>query len=69
MDAAFIEKFESISLTLGLTATCLFMLFIIYRLAKESCAGKFGTMVLFIGLGLGIFGFALKKVITMYLGI
>lgn len=69
MDPEFIEKFESISLTIGLTGICLYMLFIIYKLAKESNAGKFGTAILFIGLGLGIFGFALKKVITMYLGI
>ncbi len=64
-----IELFEEISLTIGITGICLYMLFIIYKLAEESKAGKFGTFILFIGLGLGIFGFAAKKVISVILGI
>lgn len=64
-----IALFEEISLTVGITGTCLYMLYIIYKLAQESKAGKFGSFILFFGLGLGIFGFAVKKVITMVLGI
>ena len=44
-----------------------YMLFIVYKLAEESKAGKYGMMILFVGLGLGIFGFVAKYVIKMYL--
>lgn len=64
-----IELFEEISLTVCITGLCLYMLYIIYKLAEESKAGKFGSFILFGGLGLGIFGFAVKKVITVVLGI
>lgn len=64
-----IELFEEISLTLCVGGLCLYMLYIIYKLAEESKAGKFGSLILFGGLGLGIFGFAVKKVISMVLGI
>lgn len=64
-----IEEFESISLTVCVTGLCLYMLFIIWRLAKESNAGKFGTFVLFFALGLGILGFAIKQVIQLVLGL
>lgn len=61
------KEFAEISLTLGLTFGISYMLFIIYKLAEESKAGRYGMMVLFIGLGLGIFGFAAKYVIKLYL--
>lgn len=64
-----IELFEEISLTVCVTGLCLYMLFIIYKLSVESKAGKLGTTILFIGLGLGIFGFAAKKLIVFYLGL
>ncbi len=64
-----IELFEEISLTICVGGLCLYMLYIIYKLAEESQAGKFGTFILFGGLGLGIFGFAVKKVISVVLGI
>lgn len=41
-----------------------FMVFIIWDLAKRSNAGKFGTMILFIALGLGILGFVIKSVVV-----
>lgn len=41
-----------------------FMVFIIWDLAKRSNAGKFGTLILFIALGLGILGFAIKSVVV-----
>ncbi|WP_018276100.1 DUF2788 domain-containing protein [Teredinibacter turnerae] len=50
-------------LTLGLTALMGFMVFIIWDLARQSKAGKFGTLILFIGLGAGLFGFTVKLVI------
>lgn len=61
------KEFTEISLTLGLTFGVGYMFFIVYQLAKESKAGRYGTMVLFAGLGLGMFGFALKYIIKFYL--
>ena len=61
------KEFAEISLTLCLTVGISYMLFIVYKLAEESKAGRFGMMVLFIGLGLGIFGFAAKYIVKIYL--
>jgi hypothetical protein len=40
-----------------------FMAFIVWDLAKKSNAGKFGTMILFLALGLGVLGFVIKTVV------
>ena len=48
------KEFTEISLTLGLTFGISYMLFIVYKLAEESNAGRYGMMILFVGLGLGI---------------
>ncbi len=61
------KEFAEISLTLGLTFGISYMLFIVYKLAEESKAGRYGMMVLFVGLGLGIFGFVAKYGIKIYL--
>lgn len=61
------KEFSEISLTLGLTFGISYMLFIVYKLGEESKAGRYGMMVLFVGLGLGIFGFAAKYLIKLYL--
>lgn len=61
------KEFTEISLTLGLTFGISYMLFIVYKLAEESKAGRYGMIVLFVGLGLGIFGFVAKYVIKIYL--
>ena len=37
---------------------------IVYDLAKESKAGRFGTFVMFGALGLGVLGFMIKGVLT-----
>ncbi len=67
-DRAVTEKaFTDLSLMLGLTFGISYMLFIVYKLAEESKAGRFGMLVLFIGLGLGIFGFVAKYAIKLYL--
>jgi hypothetical protein len=60
-----VEQFETISLNLGVGGLVLYMLYIMYRLARESNAGRFGTLVIFLSLGLGIAGFAVKSVIQM----
>jgi hypothetical protein len=61
------KEFSEISLTLGLTFGISYMQFIVYKLAEESKAGRYGMMILFVGLGLGIFGFVAKYVIKIYL--
>jgi len=45
----------------------LFMIFIVWDLAKRSNAGRFGTMILYIGLAMGIVGFLMKFIITYLL--
>jgi hypothetical protein len=56
-------------MTFGVGAFILYMLFIIFNLAMESKAGKFGTFVLFLVLAFGILGFVAKNVIAWILGI
>lgn len=58
-----IEQFEQWSLVIGLGALIGYMFFIIYKLAKESDAPRFGYIALFISLGLGMFGFIIKGVL------
>ena len=58
------EWLTEYGVTLGVGALILFMIFIVWDLAKRSNAGKFGTMILYIGLAMGIFGFLMKFIIT-----
>lgn len=62
------EQFEEYALWLGVGGLILFMVFIVWNLAKESRAGRFGTFVLFIALGLGLLGFLIKTVLVEILG-
>jgi hypothetical protein len=62
-------QFAQFGLTFGLGAFMLYMLFIIYNLARESRAGKLGTFVLFLVLAFGMIGFIAKGVIKMVMGI
>ncbi|MDH5631724.1 MAG: DUF2788 domain-containing protein [Gammaproteobacteria bacterium] len=64
-----IQQFEDWSLTLGLSALILYMLYIIYRLGKESEAGRFGYFVLFFALGLGFVGFVAKHILVEFMGL
>lgn len=61
------EQFAEFGLTFGVTAFILYMLFIIYQLARESKAGKFGTFVLFLVLAFGMVGFIAKQVIIFFM--
>lgn len=56
-------------LTFGVGAFILYMLFIVFNLARESKAGKFGTFVLFLVLSFGMLGFLAKNLIQWVLGI
>ncbi len=58
------EQFESWSLILGIGALVAFMVFIIWDLARKSGAGKLGTFVLFLALGLGLLGFLIKTLLV-----
>ena len=60
-------QFADISLKVCLTLLIGYMMFIIYKLGKESKAGKFGMFILFIGLGLGFVSFGAKEVIKLVL--
>jgi hypothetical protein len=62
-------EFEDIALQVGLTGLILFMLFIIWNLGKESKAGRYGMMWMFLGLGIGFVGFVAKGIIQKLLGI
>ena len=56
-------------LTVGVGGFILYMMFIIFQLARESKAGKFGTFVLFLVLGFGVLGFVAKNIIAWLLNI
>ncbi len=43
--------------------------YIVWDLAKRSNAGKFGTSILFIALGLGVVGFIAKTIIVELLNL
>lgn len=64
-----VAEFESISLKVLLTALILYMMFIVGNLAWKSKAGKYGTMWMFLALGLGVLGFVSKTIIQKMLGI
>lgn len=61
------EQVSEFGLTFGLGGFILFMLFIIWNLAKESKAGRLGTFVLFFVLAFGMLGFIAKQVLTWVL--
>ncbi|MEM5535047.1 DUF2788 domain-containing protein [Neptuniibacter pectenicola] len=59
-----LAEIESIALNIGLAVFAAFIFFIIYDLAKKSKAGKFGTIILFFALGLGLAAFLVKTVVV-----
>ena len=63
------EAIAEFGLTWGLGFFICFMLYIIWDLAKESDAGRFGSFILFFVLAFGIFGFIAKNVIQWVMGI
>lgn len=63
------EQIAQWGLTFGVGGFILYMVFIIFQLARESKAGKFGTFVLFLVLGFGMLGYVAKQVIAWILDI
>ena len=61
------DQIAQFGLTFGVGAFMLYMVFIILQLARESKAGKFGTFVLLLGLGVGLIGFAAKAIIKFFI--
>lgn len=64
MDPAVLEEWMMTILVAVLVG---FMAFIVWDLAKKSRAGRFGTLILFLVLGLGIMAFVIKSVVIAYL--
>ena len=60
-------RIAQFGLTFGIGAFMLYVMFIIFQLARESKAGRFGTFVLFLALGFGLVGFAAKGLIKYFL--
>ncbi|MBK9134506.1 MAG: DUF2788 domain-containing protein [Betaproteobacteria bacterium] len=63
------EQIAWFGLTFGVGAFMLYMVFIIVQLARESKAGRFGTFVLFLALGVGLIGFVAKGIIKYVMGV
>lgn len=66
MNAALIEE---IGMTVGVGGLIVFMFFIIYDLGKRADAGRFGMMILFLGLGIGVVGYLIKVILSAVLDI
>lgn len=64
MDPAVLEEWMMIILVTVLIG---FMGFIVWDLAKKSKAGRFGTLILFFVLGLGVLAFIIKSVVVAFL--
>ena len=58
------EQFEALMMYVLVGGLMVFMAFIIWDLAKKSKAGRLGTAILFLGLGLCLFAFLAKPIIS-----
>ncbi|GGP24766.1 DUF2788 domain-containing protein [Silvimonas amylolytica] len=58
------DTFDTLSVSILVTGLIIYMGFVIYRMAKDSNAGKFGTIILFFVLGFGMLGFIIKTILT-----
>jgi hypothetical protein len=64
MDPVLLEEWM---MTILVTLLVGFMAFIVWDLAKKSRAGRFGTLILFLVLGLGIMAFVIKTVVIAWI--
>ena len=62
-----LAEFEHLSLILGIGGLMAFMLFIVWDLARQSKAGRLGTLILFLALALGLAGFVIKAVLVEFI--
>lgn len=58
-------KFAALAFKFGTGGLMTFMMFIVWNLAHTSKAGRMGTFVLFLALGLGLTGFVAKQIIEL----
>lgn len=63
------EQLTHYGVQYGVAGLILYMMLIIWKLAKDSQAGRFGTAILFLVLSLGMIGFMAKEVIVWALHI
>ena len=63
------EQLAQLGLTWGVGAFIAYMLFIIWKLARDSKAGRFGTFMLFVVLAFGMLGYVAKTIIAWFLDI
>jgi hypothetical protein len=61
------QHIEIWSIYIGVGGLIACMIFIVWDLAKKSKSGKFGTLILFLALGLGLLGFVIKTIIVAVL--
>ena len=61
------EMLTEYGMPIMLAALMLYMAYIVYRLGKDSNAGKTGMFVLFIALMVGVLGFVIKFFIKLTL--
>ncbi|GAB4058027.1 DUF2788 domain-containing protein [Uliginosibacterium sediminicola] len=64
-----VAEFEDLSLKFLLSGLIAYMFFIIWNVARVSRAGRYGTIWLFLVMGLGMFGFMAKELIIKLLGL
>ena len=62
-------EFSDWAMKICLTGLVIFLGFIVWNLGKESKAGKFGIAILFLVLGLGVFGFIFKEVLIKFISL
>ncbi len=60
--------FTKLGLYVGIPIALIFLFFIIWELAKESKAGRFGTIMMFVILGGGFVSFIIKEVLVYFIG-
>ena len=63
------SQIAEFGVTFGIAAFIGYMLYIIWKLARQSRAGRFGTFVMFFVLAFGMIGFVAKSIIAQLLGI
>ena len=63
------QQIAAFGLSFGLGGFMLYMLFIVYRLARDANAGKTGTFILFFVLAFGMMGFLAKAIIQRVLSV
>ena len=64
-----LADFETLLTEILVAGLIVYMCYIIWKIGRNSKAGKFGMAVLFVVLGLGMLGVVVKPIIAKVLGI